>query len=190
MRVFSLATWSWQFHAEFHVLRGTQDTASSSDFFAYGTITRYGRSFQRHSAKIRFFYSTYAVLQPRRASTTVWALPISLATTFGISVDFFSSGYWDVSLHRVVLLNLFWISVKDFLYYYRKGFPIRKSPDQRLFAPPRRLSQLTTSFIGFICQGIHCTPFTTWPYYLVSHISVWFKTLFYPISSHSESRIF
>jgi len=25
---------------------------------------------------------------------------------------------------------------------------------------------------------------------LVSHISVWFKTLFYPISSHSESRIF
>ena len=93
MRVFSLATWSWQFHAEFHVLRGTQDTASSSDFFAYGTITLYCRSFQRHSAKIRFFYSTYAVLQPRRASTTVWALPISLATTFGISVDFFSSGY-------------------------------------------------------------------------------------------------
>ena len=56
MRVFSLATWSWRFHAEFHVLRGTQDTASSSDFFAYGTITLYCRSFQRHSAKTRFFY--------------------------------------------------------------------------------------------------------------------------------------
>lgn len=30
-----------------------------------------------------------------------WANPISLATTFGISVDFFSSGYLDVSVPRV-----------------------------------------------------------------------------------------
>ncbi len=29
------------------------------------------------------------------------ALPISLATTLGISVDFFSCGYLDVSVHRV-----------------------------------------------------------------------------------------
>ena len=29
------------------------------------------------------------------------ALPISLATTLGISVDFFSSGYLDVSVHQV-----------------------------------------------------------------------------------------
>ena len=35
------------------------------------------------------------------------------------------------------------------------GFPIRKSPDQKLFASPRSLSQLTTSFIDFTCQGIH-----------------------------------
>ncbi len=34
------------------------------------------------------------------------------------------------------------------------GCPIRKSPDQRVFAPPRSLSQLTTSFIDFSCQGI------------------------------------
>ena len=35
------------------------------------------------------------VLQPQAlvANHLVWALPISLATTFGISVDFFSSGY-------------------------------------------------------------------------------------------------
>ena len=30
-----------------------------------------------------------------------WAVPISLAATKGISVDFFSSGYLDVSIHRV-----------------------------------------------------------------------------------------
>ena len=34
------------------------------------------------------------------------------------------------------------------------GFPIRKSPDQWIFAPPRGLSQLVTSFFGSWCQGI------------------------------------
>ena len=35
------------------------------------------------------------------------------------------------------------------------GFPIRKSADQRLFAPPHSLSQRTTSFIASQRQGIH-----------------------------------
>ena len=35
------------------------------------------------------------------------------------------------------------------------GFPIRISPDRRIFAPPRSFSQLITSFIGSQCQGIH-----------------------------------
>ena len=42
----------------------------------------------------------------------VWPLPRSLATTCGISVDFFSSPYLDVSVQAVPLLNLF-DSVKD-----------------------------------------------------------------------------
>ena len=37
----------------------------------------------------------------------VWPLPRSLATTCGISVDFFSSPYLDVSVQAVPLLNLF-----------------------------------------------------------------------------------
>ena len=40
----------------------------------------------------------------------------------------------------------------------RAGCPIRKSPDQRLFAAPRGLSQLSTSFIASRCQGIHRVP--------------------------------
>ena len=40
-----------------------------------------------------------------------WAVPLSLATTKGISVDFFSSGYLDVSVPLVRLLTL-WIQVK------------------------------------------------------------------------------
>jgi hypothetical protein len=39
-----------------------------------------------------------------------------------------------------------------------RGSPIRKSPDQSLFAAPRGLSQLTTSFIAYLCQGIHHVP--------------------------------
>jgi hypothetical protein len=38
------------------------------------------------------------------------------------------------------------------------GFPIRKSTDQRVFAPPRSLSQRITSFIACACQGIHQLP--------------------------------
>ena len=41
------------------------------------------------------------------------------------------------------------------------GYPIRKSPDLRSFASPRSLSQLTTSFIDFSCQGIHHMPLVT-----------------------------
>ena len=40
------------------------------------------------------------------------------------------------------------------------GFPIRKSPDQSVFAAPRSLSQLTTSFIASYRQGIHLLPVT------------------------------
>ena len=35
--------------------------------------------------------------------SSVWALPLSLATTYGISVDFFSCGYLDVSVPHVSL---------------------------------------------------------------------------------------
>ena len=43
------------------------------------------------------------------------------------------------------------------------GCPIRKSPDQRLFAPPRSLSQLITSFIASMCLGIPRTPLVALP---------------------------
>ena len=83
-----------------------------------------------------------------------WPGPRSLATTNGVSVDVLSSGYLDVSVPRVRLLNL-WIQFKIPL---RVGFPIRKSSDQSLFATPRSLSQRTTSFIASQRQGIHRTP--------------------------------
>ena len=41
------------------------------------------------------------------------------------------------------------------------GCPIRKSLDQRSFAPPQSLSQLITSFIASESQGIRHAPFFT-----------------------------
>ena len=52
-----------------------------------------------------FVYVVF-VLTPRLFLTSVWPLPISLATTFGISFDFFSSPYLDVSVQEVPFLNL------------------------------------------------------------------------------------
>ena len=46
--------------------------------------------------------------QPQRINPLVWPLPRSLATTSGISVDFFSSPYLDVSVQAVPLPYL-WI---------------------------------------------------------------------------------
>ena len=43
-----------------------------------------------------------------------------------------------------------------------RGFPIRKSADRSLFAAPRSLSQLVTSFVGSWCQGIHLMLFLAW----------------------------
>lgn len=47
----------------------------------------------------------------------------------------------------------------------QRGFPIRKSTGQCLLPTNRSLSQVTTSFIIWQCQGIHRTPLNAWPYY-------------------------
>src|SRR6187402_1106405 len=44
------------------------------------------------------------------------------------------------------------------------GFPIQKSTDQFIFADPRSLSQLITSFIASESQGIPRVPFLTFFY--------------------------
>ena len=81
--------------------------------FAYGAFTLSRWSFQGHSAILKesIFRS-----EPRSARTSVWALPLSLAATYGITVVFSSSGYLDVSVHRVPLHTL-WIGV-----WIREGF--------------------------------------------------------------------
>ena len=80
---------------------------SVSSSFAYGAFTLSGRLSQNLSAG-----SAESVMrsEPRSACTTVWPLSISLAATLEIDVSFFSSGYLDVSVHRVPFHTL-WIGV-------------------------------------------------------------------------------
>ena len=49
----------------------------------------------------------FTVRTPKILLPSVWPLPCSLATTYGISVDFFSSSYLDVSVQTVPLIHLF-----------------------------------------------------------------------------------
>ena len=71
--------------------------------YAYRTLTFYG--WLSHTILlgqiIRMTVRTPAVLLP-----PVWPLPLSLATTRGISVDFSSSRYLDVSVPGVPLIYL------------------------------------------------------------------------------------
>jgi hypothetical protein len=91
-RVFSLGEWSPQFPTGLHVSRGTQDTASSPiSFRLHGYHILWPR-FPAGSPSRRIGNSTHAVLQPPGINTEVWALPISLAATFGISVIYFPPG--------------------------------------------------------------------------------------------------
>ena len=71
--------------------------------FAYGAFTLSGRLSQNLSARI-----TESIMrsEPRCARTTVWPLSISLAATLEIDVSFSSSGYLDVSVHRVPSITL------------------------------------------------------------------------------------
>ena len=70
-----------------------------------------------------------------RSTITYKAHPISLATTLGISVDFFSCSYLDVSVRRVRFACL----CIQHAMTLRPGFPIRKSADQSSFASSPQL---------------------------------------------------
>ena len=66
--------------------------------FAYGAFTLSGRLSQNLSARID---KSIMRSEPRNARIPVWPLSISLAATLEIDVSFSSSGYLDVSVHRV-----------------------------------------------------------------------------------------
>ena len=82
----------------------------------------------------------------------LWAGPLSLAATRGVTLVFLSSDYWDVSVRRVRL------PIKGMPCLRMAGCPIRTPTDLGPFAPPRGLSRPAASFIASGSQGILRAP--------------------------------
>lgn len=109
--------------------------------------------FPTHSTNIYFPMSQS--YNPVIAETiTVWAISTSLATTTEITFVFSSCAYLDVSVQRVRVFRQYIFNVL--------GFPIRISADQFVFANPRSLSQLITSFFASESLGIPRVPLVTY----------------------------
>ena len=87
------------------------------------------------------------------STNSLRANPLSLAATHRISVDFFSSGYLDVSVPRVrfttLCIQIVIVTKGDWVSPF--GNPRIKA----CLSAPRGLSQTTTSFIASYCLGIH-----------------------------------
>ena len=78
--------------------------------FAYETITLCGGP---SHVLLLTFVMHFVVRTPKIFLLSVWPLPRSLATTSGISVDFFSSPYLDVSVQAVPHVRLFYSTHVD-----------------------------------------------------------------------------
>ena len=138
---------------------GSSLTASP---FGYGALTLYDRP-------------SHAVLLN---SAVKWLSSTPENKSSGLASSAFARHYWRNLCWCLflVLLRCFssdgsprtpiWFNAR-YMDIVHVGFPIRKSPDQWIFAPPRSLSQLVTSFIGSWCQGIPLALFIAWPFELI-----------------------
>jgi hypothetical protein len=92
LKMFSLGGWSPLLPTGLHVARGTQDASQAAARATTGLSPALVRRSSRFASAL---LPLLLVLQPPSlvAESRVWATPGSLATTTGISFDFFSSGY-------------------------------------------------------------------------------------------------
>ena len=154
--VFSLGGWCRRIQAGFLRSRPTQDLPLPINSFR---LQDYHLLRSRFPAPFCYdFIMICGSYNPEAAVTApVWALPLSLATTRGITIVFSSSAYLDVSVQQVRLL------VRGCQAFSLTGCPIRKSGYQNLFAVTPGLSQLVTSFFASRSLGIPRAPLVTLP---------------------------
>ena len=123
--------------------------------FAYGSVTLFGATFQRLQLSTRLLTLLLQALQP----------PNYLDST-GLGYSDFARHYFRNHGCFLFLRVLRWFTSPGSLAHpmnsdarngcsHPLGFPIRKSPDHSLLAASRSLSQLITSFIAYLRQGIH-----------------------------------
>ena len=105
--------------------------------------------------RIRGYHPLWPDFPFRSASNTAKAYkadPISLATTLGISVDFCSYSYLDVSVRCVRFPCL---CIQQGMTHTGRVSPFGHLRIKACLPAPRSFSQATTSFIACNRQGIH-----------------------------------
>ena len=165
-RVFSLRRWSAQIHARLLVSRVTWERNGSQITFAYRAITLCGRPFQTFWLAICFVTSRHSLQFCQSLPTTPISQRLHPISRYRFRLFRFRSPLLTESLRFLFLGLLRCFSSPTYLPLNEDdqalpwpGFPIRESPDLRMFVPPRSLSQLAAPFIGSLPQGIHHTPF-------------------------------
>ena len=104
--IFRLGRWSSRLPTGFHVPRGTLVLSALTRISVTGLLPSLAAL-----SNALYLYSSDRVRQsstPDVRRLPVWPLPISLAATLRITFVFLSSGYLDVSVHRVPPIYL-WI---------------------------------------------------------------------------------
>ena len=148
--VFSLGEWSPRLPAGFLVSRSTPDTTRCNSDFEYKAFTFFGQAFL---PVLLSFCSLIVVHYPEMHASRFRLFPFRsplLRKSMFLSLPPGTSRFQFPGFPCISYV---------FTYTYPRfswmGFPIRISADRRIFASPRRFSQLITSFFGFQCQGIH-----------------------------------
>ena len=148
--VFSLAGWSPRIRTGFHVPRPTQVPAKTSARRPYGGLTLCAHTFQdvpvsadvtkagptTPASPRTLRFRLLPLRSPLLRESTIFFLLLRVLRCFS------SPGSPQTCVWRAA--------------FSRAGCPIRKRPDQILFADPRTFSQLTASFIACRSQGILC----------------------------------
>jgi hypothetical protein len=131
--VLSLGWWSTRLHTEFHELRATLGTLSKeSSRFRIRGCHPLCPTFPDRSPSDAFVTPQ----GPATPGASPWfgLVPFSLAATYGVSVDFLSCRYLDVSVPCVGFYGLYiHPQMMPSGCPVTSGFPIRRSPDQSVF---------------------------------------------------------
>ncbi len=138
--------------------------------FIYGAVTLYGRPFQTVLLTLSYpSFNHFPQPRFRDAAKNDYcgpATPDSPCGSSGLGCSEFARHYYRNHGCFLFLWVLRWFTSLGSLHTTMNsshdnqcshwlGSPIRKSPDHRLLASPRGLSQLATSFIAYLRQGIH-----------------------------------
>ena len=160
---------------------------SKSDcIFQYGAVTLFGRPFQAVLITLSvplLITKTSGNITPLRLRNYCGpTTPRSPCESRGLGYSEFARHYYRNHGCFLFLWVLRWFtspgslpapiySAQDIGCPHPMGSPIRKSPDHRLLASPRGLSQLATSFFACLRQGIHTHALSSLTIKLTPHTS-------------------